>query len=133
MLLKRIFFICLLLGTLVLFVLAALSLYEISENHSTTLTFPEVGYYFHIVLFVFFLLLILLSNIMYFSLSKTIYLLITLVIFLVFLDFYWIMIKDRFLLAGFFSFGAIFLVILNYYILRNYFNTSKDKTNKNPA
>jgi hypothetical protein len=133
MLLKRIFFICLLLGTLVLFVLAALSLYEISENHSTTLSIPEIGYYFHIVLFVFFLLLILLSNIMYFSLSKTIYLLITLVIFLVFLDFYWIMIKDQYLLAGFFSFGAIFLVILNYYILRNYFNTSKEKINKNPA
>jgi hypothetical protein len=126
MLLKRIFFICLLIGMLLLFVLSALSLYETSESHSSSFSFPDITYFFQIVLFVFFCLMILLSNIMYFSLSKTIYLLITLLIFLVFLDFYWVMIRNRYLLAGFFSFGAIFLVILNYYILRNYFKTDKD-------
>lgn len=128
MLLKRIFFIFMLLGTMVLFVLSALSLYEISENHSTNLSIPEVTYVFQIVLYIFFFVMILLSNIMYFSLSKTIYLLISLIIFLAFLGFYWLIIKHEYFMTGFFSFGAIFLVILNYYILRNYFKPIKEKT-----
>jgi L-asparagine transporter-like permease len=117
-----------LLGTMVLFVLSALSLYEISENHSTNLSIPEVTYVFQIVLYIFFFVMILLSNIMYFSLSKTIYLLISLIIFLAFLGFYWLIIKHEYFMTGFFSFGAIFLVILNYYILRNYFKPIKEKT-----
>ena len=127
MLLKRIYFICLLLGTMLLFVLSSLSLYETSENHSGSLSIPDITYFFQIVLYIFFLLMILLSNVMYFSLSKTIYLLITLVIFLIFLDFYWVIIKHEYLLTGFFSLGAIFLIILNYYVLRNYFKPVKEK------
>jgi hypothetical protein len=53
--------------------------------------------------------------------------LITLVIFLVFLNFYWIIIMHNYPIAGFYSIGGIFLVTLNYYILRNYFKTVKEK------
>jgi hypothetical protein len=64
---------------------------------------------------------------MYFSLSKTIYLLIFLIIFLVFLNFDWVVIKHKYWMALFFSFGAIMLIIMNYYVLRNYFKPVKDK------
>jgi hypothetical protein len=127
MILKRIFFICLLIGTLILFVLSAITLQVLSEDHSGIINLPGIAYYFQVSIYSFFVILLFLSNIMYFNLGKTIYLLITLLIFLLFLDFYWIFIKLAYYKGGFFSLVAIFLVILNYYILRNYFKPVNDK------
>ena len=69
---------------------------------------------------------------MYFNLGKTIYLLITLMVFLLFLDFYWFIIqaastKGAYIKGAFSSAVAVFLVILNYYVLRNYFKPIKDR------
>lgn len=127
MILKRIYFICLLLGTLLLFVLSAIALQVLSEDPTGAINIPGITYYFQITIYSFFVILLILSNIMYFNLGKTIYLLITLLIFLLFLDFYWFFIKLAYDKGSFFSCIAIFLVILNYYLLRNYFKPVKDK------
>jgi len=134
MILKRIFFIFLLLGTLVLFVLSAITLQVLTEDQGGMITIPGITYYFQLSIYSFFVILLILSNIMYFNLGKTIYLLITLLIFLIFLDFYWFFIEHTFYQVehvyykgAFFSCVAIFLVFLNYYILRNYFKPVKVK------
>jgi len=121
MILKRIYFICLLIGTLILFVLSAFSMYELPDN-------PSITYNFQIINYSFFIILLFLSNVMYFKLGKTIYLLISVVIFLLFLDFYWIIIQVAYIRGAFFSTVAIFLVTLNYYVLKNYFKPVKVKS-----
>lgn len=127
MILKRIYFIFLLIGTLILFVLSAIALQVVSEDQNGMGNLPGITYYFQISVYTFFVILLILSNILYFNLGKTIYLLITLFIFLLFLDFYWFFIKFSYYKGSFFSCVALFLVILNYYILRNYFKPAKDK------
>ena len=120
MLLKKIYFISLLLGTLFLFVLSAISMNGVPASQG-------VDNYFQFIVYSFFVILLVLSNIMYFNLGKTIYLLISLIMFLFFLDFYWIFVKSSYPKAAYFSSIAIFLVVLNYYLLRNYFKSAKHK------
>lgn len=127
MILKRIYFIFLLIGTLILFVLSAITLQVLSADQNGMGNSPGISLYFQISIYTFFVILLILSNIIYFNLGKTIYLLITLFIFLLFLDFYWFFIQFSYYKGAFFSLVALFLVILNYYVLRNYFKPVKDK------
>jgi hypothetical protein len=135
MAIRKFFLISSMLGIVLLFILSFLTISNMPSSTEMELQVRVATIssyllnYFNLALFIF---LLFLSNIIYFRLNRTIYLLYTVLIFLVFEGFYWFFINNtsHHLIKGTFIGGiSLFLVVFNYFLLKSYFK-SKSKTEK---